>query len=161
MRNWWTAVQQPGFSTPQSCCLLLLPSSRIHSLSHSQAPGPCYHQWQGGKGVSFLFSNFQYNQKLSQDEQLHVPLAHSTLVLARIGWVQLTGGHPSLPFHTQLPDTGQEGHSSLAAAETSGYLDNRGFMRRGRRRYSSTESGGIFLQRIPCPWPQPSHSLLP
>lgn len=57
------SVMLPSFPLPQQ-----------DSPSHFRAPGPCsWDQWHGEKGVSFLSSIFQYNQKLPQDEHGHLP----------------------------------------------------------------------------------------
>lgn len=67
------------------------------------------------------------------------------LVPARMGWTQLTGRHPSLPFHTRLRTQGRTGTLFSGGCRDPGYLDNRGFVRPRRRRFSSTARGGLSL----------------
>lgn len=73
--------------------------------------------------MSFLSSNFQCNQKLSQDKQGHVALTpfHSCPSKNGMGATEL-GAFLYCPLYSQLPDVGQEGGTLLAAAETPGYL---------------------------------------
>lgn len=81
---------------------------------------------------------------------MYAPADHSTLVPARMGWTQLTGRHPSLPFHTRLRTQGRMGTLFSGGCRDPGYLDNRGFVRPRRRRFSSTARGGLSLSRVPC-----------
>lgn len=149
-----------GLSTPQSCCLLPFPPSRIHSLIPALL-GPIVVIGGREKRMSLfsllIFSITKNYPRMSKD-MCPSPIPS----LFHQEWSR----HNSTGVILHCPSilssqTCRRGILLLAAAETPGYLDKQGFMRRGRRRYNSTASEGLFLQRAPCPGPQPSHSLLP
>lgn len=64
-----------------------------------------------------------------------------------MGWTQLTGSHPSLPFHARPPTQGTRALFS-GGCRAPGYLDNRGFMRPCRRSHGPTAR--LSLERVPC-----------
>lgn len=150
MRNWWVAARRPGVSQPrQSRCLFPLPSSRIHRLV-PRLLGPVVISGKE-KGMSlFSLLIFSITKNCPRMNGMYVPADHSTLVPARMGWTQLTGRHPSLPFHTRLRTQGRMGTLFSGGCRDPGYLDNRGFVRPRRRRFSSTARGGLSLSRVPC-----------
>lgn len=84
-----------GYTTPQSCCLLL-PPSRIHPLILGLL-GPVLRISGREKRVSLLSLVFSITKNYPRTSKGMCPLPHSTLVPARIGWAQLKGGHPLLP----------------------------------------------------------------
>lgn len=133
-------------SAPSVTLPFPLPSSRIHCLI-PRLLGPLI--ISGREEGMFLFSLliFSVTKNCPRMNDMHVPVDQSTLVLARMGWTQLTGSHPSLPFHARPPTQGTRALFS-GGCRAPGYLDNRGFMRPCRR--SRGPTARLSLERVPC-----------
>lgn len=91
-------LQSPSYEKPVGCCLktkgYLSPLVTLPSSLPTQQDSP-----SGGKSASFLSSDFQCNQKLSQDEQGHVPLTLSHSCPSKNGMGTTKRGPPVTAPH--------------------------------------------------------------